>query len=1121
MYRDTKERGIKPGGRLAGILLSLILMLAMLPLAAFANDADDAGTDAFWADGIYILGHQVTSDNCGDVLGDGGSVQYDRETGTVTLTDATLDLAQFDASAFNETNKVYGISTWKETELVLNGDNKIVSTADSFADGMEYVYGVEADYPVNISGSGTLSIDINTGAPSIERYYGIDSQNRLSIDGSSVSVSMTGSGDSYGIFSGWKGFHITGGAEVSAVSRGGSSWAVYDSSYKHSEVEFGSSLEMSSDYGAFQFSRLPDFMTEGSILVSDDPEPEDPQEWDKTTRLSSYQYVKLLGSENGAERSSAVYLLGRKLEDGAVPDSVPHTGEIYYDEDAGMLTLTDAAIDLDKFSTDSPGNLTAGIYAMSDLRVILLGSSKIYAKQNYYSTDTEYVSGIEGWGDITIVGKSDASLTIDLAGNNSSNKNIQFCGIASDGGIYFNGTSTEVNMGSCGKCTGVYAWEPLVLDAGALVRVNADGSNSKAVSGINSIGNSEINGDSVLVMSSDGTAFNCWTPGATLKAADAKVGIKRDGSDAATWDKHSALYDYKYVMFMTASDESSGGEGRFGDDVRVLGRKIDESNCDDVFGDGKVKFDMESDTLTLTNAELDLKDFHHEYDDDPNPDSGCNIVTGIDADRSITIVLSGRNRIFSSVSSYDAKKQYVRGIENDGRGAITVTGAGSLEIDLDMNNETLSYEGIDTGKGLIVDGAAVKVNMSGDLGGTGIDCRMMSELVLKNGAEIRVSAAGESSTAVDYIVASDMRIEDGSMMEMVSDGTAFDCWMLSDQVKELGALVNAEPTAEGAEAWDKTTVFEKYKYVRFPEEYTHVHNISHVDRKDATCTADGYEEYWICSKCGLMFSDGSGADDKIIEKPVVIPASGEHSWDKGKVTKLATLFRKGEKMYTCTVCGATKTEKYSLKDVADNVIDKVKEWIRNIFGDDDPGDGSGDISKAMTVSLSAAEFIYNGEVQKPEITSVKLGDTELGEGAYSVKWSDSASKDAGLYNVTVSVEGDEGITGTKSAGYRIKKAANPVTVSGKTATMKYRKLKKKARTLDVSAVMDVSGAQGTLIYQKTSGSDKIKVDRSTGNVRLKKKLRKGTYSVTVRVTAAGNRNYNAATKTVNFKVKVK
>ena len=112
----------------------------------------------------------------------------------------------------------------------------------------------------------------------------------------------------------------------------------------------------------------------------------------------------------------------------------------------------------------------------------------------------------------------------------------------------------------------------------------------------------------------------------------------------------------------------------------------------------------------------------------------------------------------------------------------------------------------------------------------------------------------------------------------------------------------------------------------------------------------------------------------------------------------------------------------------------------------------------------------------------------------------------------------------------IGKAANTLDVKGKTATVKYKKLKKNTQTLKVSKVLTFkSKGQGTLTYKfvsakkgKKSFKKYFKVNKTTGKVTVKKGLKKGTYKVKVKVKAAGNANYKAsALKTVTFTVKVK
>ena len=63
----------------------------------------------------------------------------------------------------------------------------------------------------------------------------------------------------------------------------------------------------------------------------------------------------------------------------------------------------------------------------------------------------------------------------------------------------------------------------------------------------------------------------------------------------------------------------------------------------------------------------------------------------------------------------------------------------------------------------------------------------------------------------------------------------------------------------------------------------------------ATCGADGRIET-VCSNCGEVIATK------------VIPATGEHTWDNGKVTTEPTEKDPGVMTYTCVICGAIKTE---------------------------------------------------------------------------------------------------------------------------------------------------------------------------------------------------------------------
>lgn len=171
-----------------------------------------------------------------------------------------------------------------------------------------------------------------------------------------------------------------------------------------------------------------------------------------------------------------------------------------------------------------------------------------------------------------------------------------------------------------------------------------------------------------------------------------------------------------------------------------------------------------------------------------------------------------------------------------------------------------------------------------------------------------------------------------------------------------------------------------------------------------------------------------------------------------------------------------------------------------------------DISK-YTVTMKTS-CPYTGKAIKP---AVKVSG--LNESCYTVSYSNN--KKIGTATVIIKAKGDR-YTGTIQKTFKITKGINTLKVKGKTATIKYSKVKKKAQTLKVAKVIKVARkGQGKLTYAKASGNKKITINKKTGKVTVKKGLKKGTYKVKVKVTAAGNANYRQATKKVTFRIKVK
>lgn len=96
-------------------------------------------------------------------------------------------------------------------------------------------------------------------------------------------------------------------------------------------------------------------------------------------------------------------------------------------------------------------------------------------------------------------------------------------------------------------------------------------------------------------------------------------------------------------------------------------------------------------------------------------------------------------------------------------------------------------------------------------------------------------------------------------------------------------------------------------------------------------------------------------------------------------------------------------------------------------------------------------------------------------------------------------------------------APNPMKVTSKTKTVKFKKLKKAKQTV---APITVKKAKGKVIYKKLSGSKKLSL-KSNGKIVVKKGSKKGTYTAKIKVTAKGNSTYKSASKTVKVKVKVR
>ena len=188
--------------------------------------------------------------------------------------------------------------------------------------------------------------------------------------------------------------------------------------------------------------------------------------------------------------------------------------------------------------------------------------------------------------------------------------------------------------------------------------------------------------------------------------------------------------------------------------------------------------------------------------------------------------------------------------------------------------------------------------------------------------------------------------------------------------------------------------------------------------------------------------------------------------------------------------------------------------------------------KNAKITLDKSSFTYNGKVKQGHIKKVILGNKTLKAGVdYTEKWPAATTKSKNVGTYSFQIEGKGKYTGEVSVSYTIKKAANKLKISSKKSSYKtsYSKLKKKNQVLKASTIYKVSKkGQGTVTYTLSSAKKNGKkfskyftVDKRTGKITIKKGLKKGSYKVTVKVKAGGNKNYKAGSKNVVFTVNVK
>ena len=281
------------------------------------------------------------------------------------------------------------------------------------------------------------------------------------------------------------------------------------------------------------------------------------------------------------------------------------------------------------------------------------------------------------------------------------------------------------------------------------------------------------------------------------------------------------------------------------------------------------------------------------------------------------------------------------------------------------------------------------------------------------------------------------------------------------------------------------------------------------NKKESTCKEEGYSGDTWCKDCGKKILSGQA-----------IAKTEDHSWNQGEITKEPTCKEEGEKTFTCTICGNTKTEKVSTTDHQHMEIRNQKNPTckeAGYSGDTYCTDCGVKIFSGQTIAKTK-NHNWDGGVITTEPTCTERGEktftcticgntntkkvnaTAHSYGAYKVV-KEPTNKRKGLKSKTCSVCGKivyEAIPKTNFSptdSSETNPDQNPQTSQKTTRKIKLNRRKltlKKGKSFRLKVTLTPADSQDKITY-KTSNK-KIATVSKTGKIKAKKK---GKVKITV------------------------
>ena len=181
-----------------------------------------------------------------------------------------------------------------------------------------------------------------------------------------------------------------------------------------------------------------------------------------------------------------------------------------------------------------------------------------------------------------------------------------------------------------------------------------------------------------------------------------------------------------------------------------------------------------------------------------------------------------------------------------------------------------------------------------------------------------------------------------------------------------------------------------------------------------------------------------------VEKTNDIPTCTEHTWSEGTVTKAPTCTQKGEKEYTCTVCGETKTEELAKTAHTYQTIITKATTAKN-GSTKEKCSGCGEVKNQKTIfavksaALKTSSYTYDGKKKKPSVTVKDSRGKVIDKGNYTLTYQNNTK--VGKATVTIKLKGN--YTGKLTKTFQIipkgTSISGKITAKSKGLTIKWKK----------------------------------------------------------------------------------